>query len=239
MNHILVSNVISSHVSETVVRGIDVNENTEAAKLTRSFYKSVVDRFDWKQQLMNVIQQVKNDTQSQLDGENEINSEEYSLYVGVNGESGGEFTIGDCFIIGQKQGVDVICNSSDVSRVHVFVFVTQNKIVVLDYFSLHGTKCVSRSSSEELSSSLETGRRPMIFDLDEAFVLQVAQSTKIKFSTKHCLICLTSPREVRFPKCHHSAVCNSCQKHVTHCPLCREPVGNNVLVSNCVKTYAV
>ena len=249
----ILSQHVSSQIHTTVQRADEeLPEDIEVNELSRNFYLSVIENTDWKDQLLSVITKVKDTTQIELDmveGANEnvnvvsdvaIEDEgviDYTLYVGSN-ETTGEYNIGDCFIIGVKNGVDVSCNSSTVSRVYAFVFVTSTKIVILDYFSLGGTVCTSRSGNTSLPKSTSNdGRRPMIFDLNEAFTIKLSDRVTVKFSTRHCVICLTAPREMRFNNCGHGVVCNSCERSVEHCPICRVATGKNAIVSHCMKTY--
>ena len=244
----LLSQCVSTQIRSTVQRETEeLEEDSEINNLSRGFYLNVVDNPEWKTQLLDVISQVKDTVQYELDaikesnedGDENVNEDgkDYTLYVGSNGITG-EFNIGDCFIIGTKTGTDITCSSACVSRVHAFVFVTSTKIVVLDYFSLGGTVCESRSGSGILPKSTNThGRRPMVFDLSEAFTIKLANNVTVKFSTRHCVVCLAAPREMRFVDCNHGVVCSACENIVTHCPVCRVLTRRNVIASHCMKTY--
>ena len=219
---------------------VAVEETTEQA---RQEYLRILRSPCWKEDMMNFIEDIKevcNFFDGAQDGADAMEDEQediYTLYVQCNSPNNTrEFSKNSCFLIGKYQQTDIVSNNNSVSRVHAAVFVTNIKVVVLDYWSLNGTRCVYRSSGKPLLISTENGRIPMVFDLDESFQLYVG-SVRISFSTKACLVCMTAPRSVRFG-CGHGVACESCRHRLTHCPVCRIRVNErSSRQTMCAQTY--
>eukprot|EP00742_Colponemidia_sp_Colp-10_P000346 GILJ01000383.1.p1 GENE.GILJ01000383.1~~GILJ01000383.1.p1 ORF type:complete len:494 (+),score=88.68 GILJ01000383.1:102-1484(+) len=47
----------------------------------------------------------------------------------------------------------------------------------------------------------------------------------------HCSVCWAKPVSVYSPTCRHYAMCSECAKKLTHCPICRAPLGENLMQS--------
>lgn len=43
-----------------------------------------------------------------------------------------------------------------------------------------------------------------------------------------CKICFDNPREILYFPCQHLAVCKSCDYNLDECPICRQPVENQI-----------
>ena len=138
------------------------------------------------------------------------------------------------FTVGRHLVNDIIIDDplGTVSRIHFAVFFANNKIVILDTWSLHGTSTIKNSTHEKVSSTM--GDRKIIsFDIGVRFMIQIESFTLIfnqdmeSPTAKNCIICCSNPRSMRF-KCGHCTTCEECTKIIMNgsmcCPICKEHV---------------
>ena len=140
----------------------------------------------------------------------------------------------DTFTVGRHESNDIVVDDplGQVSRIHFVVFFANNKIVILDTWSLHGTSTIKNSTNEKVSTTV--GDRKMIsFDVGVRFMIQIEGFTLIfnqdmqSATTKECIICCSNPRSMRF-RCGHSTTCEECTKIIMNgtmtCPVCKDHV---------------
>jgi len=152
----------------------------------------------------------------------------------------------DTFTVGRHSMNDIIVDDpySQVSRIHFVVFFANNKIVILDTWSLHGTSTIKNSTQEEVSSTI--GNRKMIsFDVGVRFMIRIEGFTLIfnqdlqSSTAKDCIICCSNPRSMRF-ECGHSTTCEECARIIMNgtmtCPICKQHV-STIRASEAFHTY--
>lgn len=111
-----------------------------------------------------------------------------------------------------------------VSRAHCFLINFPGGILVVDAWSLGGTKIRHREDGQEELYISRPGRR-QIFSVPhhEAVILQMGCQI-VMLNPKVCLACSERPITVRL-ECGHRALCAKCHRNpaCAECPLCRAP----------------
>ena len=153
----------------------------------------------------------------------------------------------DTFTLGRYPINDIVVDDprGQVSRIHFVVFFANNKIVILDTWSLHGTSTIKNSTQEKVSSTIRN-RKMISFDVGVRFMIRIEGYTIIfnqdlqSSTAKNCIICCSNPRSMRF-ECGHSTTCEECTKIIMNgtmtCPICKKRV-SRIRASEPVYTYA-
>ena len=152
----------------------------------------------------------------------------------------------DTFTVGRLPMNDIVVDDphSQVSRIHFVVFFANNKIVILDTWSLHGTSTIKNSTQEEVSSTIRK-RKMISFDVGVRFMIRIEGFTLIfnqdlqSSTAKDCIICCSNPRSMRF-ECGHSTTCEECTRIIMNgtmtCPICKQHV-STIRASEAFFTY--
>jgi hypothetical protein len=140
----------------------------------------------------------------------------------------------DTFTVGRYPINDIIINApfNAISRIHFIAFCANNKIVIMDTWSLNGTSTVNNSTKEKVVSTI--GKRKMIsFDIGVRFMIKIENYTLIfnqdmkSTNSKDCIVCCENPRNMRF-NCGHSSTCEECTKiimaNTNRCPICKQQI---------------
>merc|ERR1711879_193840 len=120
------------------------------------------------------------------------------------------------------------CQDDTISRLQFVLYFLEDCCLVLDCWSIAGTRTTSRSSDEECLESTPTSRRLLTFGKNETFALEVGACCKITVNAKVCICCCDRPREVRFD-CGHSHCCRRCANELNRCPICRAQVLHRIV----------
>ena len=135
------------------------------------------------------------------------------------------------FTIGRSETNKITINDglADISRIHCAVFFANNKIIILDTWSLTGTTVIKGSPRKEITSKYGS-RKIISFNIGTKFLIKINNFTLIfnnnfhTTNTKECIICCQNKRSTRF-NCGHSTTCDECtgiiMKGNKECPICR------------------
>eukprot|EP00451_Oxyrrhis_marina_P012555 CAMPEP_0204309124 /NCGR_PEP_ID=MMETSP0469-20131031/918_1 /ASSEMBLY_ACC=CAM_ASM_000384 /TAXON_ID=2969 /ORGANISM="Oxyrrhis marina" /LENGTH=264 /DNA_ID=CAMNT_0051288709 /DNA_START=87 /DNA_END=877 /DNA_ORIENTATION=- len=129
----------------------------------------------------------------------------------------------EVFSIGRHYDCDVqVPDDLGVSRMNVWVFNFPGGLVVVDGWSLSGTRITGTSESAETMASIPGSRRTLVVPHDEPVSLRLGAKSVVTFNGKTCLICEEHPRNAQL-SCGHQAFCQDCAARLvgTKCPLCR------------------
>ena len=127
---------------------------------------------------------------------------------------------------GKNQGIDLIENKSIfsigrfpeneiafennyVSRINCLIFLYQNKLVVLDSWSLHGTCCINIKTGQRFMS-YPGHRQIMIFSGNDT-VMVGTYGGDIIINPERCAECKTGPKQVCL-SCGHLEICYLCYR---------------------------
>jgi hypothetical protein len=234
-----VSTLISREVVSTMAVGPTTRYNSTSVVVDqiRSNYLKIVNSSRWNSLIMDIGTSVFDN----LNIDEESNTLLHNMYIGT-GSSCITLEPNNTIIMGRYPDCNIKLDPTNrsLSRVQAIVFRTNTKIIVIDYWSLCGTRTVRRSGTGDLVSSIPNNRCPLIFDLDESFIIQCGDNdmlVNIHFSTNECVICMEAPSMVRYT-CGHGVVCNTCSNSITDCPLCRcSIVPTEVKQSVCAVPY--
>lgn len=137
---------------------------------------------------------------------------------------------GDCDII--------IKDTTDISRIQCVIIFTEEKIYVVDWWSILGTKTLHAGPTSELLHSLPKDRRILEFGINETFQLKFSDNIKFIVGRNECGICFNAPSCVRL-ECDHS-LCDKCANRIDKCPYCRNTINQvNCDFSQCHDIYKV
>mmetsp|Transcript_21491 Transcript_21491/g.52245 ORF Transcript_21491/g.52245 Transcript_21491/m.52245 type:complete len:265 (-) Transcript_21491:8-802(-) len=129
----------------------------------------------------------------------------------------------EVFSIGRHYDCDIqVQDDLSVSRMNVWVFNFPGGLVVVDGWSLSGTRVSGMPESAETMQSMPGARRTLVLPHDEPVSLLLGAKTVVTFNGKTCLICQENPRNAQL-SCGHQAFCQDCAARLvgTACPLCR------------------
>jgi hypothetical protein len=112
-------------------------------------------------------------------------------------------------------------SDQSMSRLHCIIINCEDKIYVIDYWSVCGT-CVKQDNIEHFS--FVGNRKSIILDKYKPFTLTCG-ATSIGFNTPKCVICKSSPRYITL-KCGHNLMCQECFDTLNEtskvCPYCNK-----------------
>tara|TARA_B110000971_G_C19953720_1_gene474646 strand:+ start:484 stop:1224 length:741 start_codon:yes stop_codon:yes gene_type:complete len=149
------------------------------------------------------------------------------------------------FTLGRAPGVNIMIDDLDVSRIHLFGLIVEDNIIIIDTWSLFGTKIYDPSSDDITDNvSIIENRHLLKFNKDERCILElknylvIINPDKI-LNNKLCIICMTAPRIIR-NDCGHGVLCQCCneklKKYNNKCPICLQIIKKSH-ISNCINTY--
>jgi hypothetical protein len=126
-------------------------------------------------------------------------------------------------------------NSQDLecSRINTILLGCENKIYIIDFWSLTGTYVLCDGISK---FSTPNFRKSIICDINETLKIKIGE-TNIICNPPECIICKSYIREIKF-LCGHFVSCKECSMKINSCPICREPKRIDFDFDNCYfKTF--
>ncbi len=113
--------------------------------------------------------------------------------------------------LGRMKENDIVQNDLNVSRINCLIFIYQNKMAILDSWSLNGTICTNMKTGEEFETC--HGRRRIItFDRYDVIMIKT-HGGSIIINPEKCLVCEVNPKQVLL-SCGHLEVCHLCYRKI-------------------------
>jgi len=165
----------------------------------------------------------------EIDGDLENNEFKLSYCMGLN-PTIKYLQCNKYLTVGRIEQNDIVYHQCGVSRLHMFIFSQNDKILVVDPHSKYRTR------DNGVEKSLHTYNKGQQFTLSFG-----SPSSHITFNPRPCIACTDSKCEVR-ADCGHSVFCMKCDSlfreganNTAECPICRK-IGNRH-VSQCRATF--
>nr|QBK91191.1 MAG: C3HC4 type zinc finger protein [Pithovirus LCPAC202] len=115
------------------------------------------------------------------------------------------------FSVGRLSENDIMQNNMGVSRINCLVFIYQNRLTILDSWSLNGTICTNMNTGQEFKTY--SGRRRIItFPRNDEIMIRT-HGGNIIINPKRCLKCEVGPRQVIL-SCGHLEICYPCYQQI-------------------------
>lgn len=135
---------------------------------------------------------------------------------------------GPVISIGKLPNNTISLHDDTVSRLHALILVFENHLVVVDSWSLNGTKCTHREDKSKLCEGSFCNHRTILnFGKNESFQIMVGLNYScVSFFPKECVVCLDKARQIRH-NCGHGVICKECYLKLERnmkeviCPICR------------------
>jgi hypothetical protein len=145
----------------------------------------------------------------------EINKDysDYYLYCNLNNNIL-KIENGVFYSIGRINGVDFQIKNEEISRIHIVLYSTKNKLFIID----------SILFDENNDNNVQ------VFEKDKSFELELSKFCKLFFVTNECINC--GKKEIfRNKYCYenHKYLCNLCNLQTYECYFCNQSF-NNILI---------
>nr|QBK90904.1 MAG: C3HC4 type zinc finger protein [Pithovirus LCPAC201] len=144
------------------------------------------------------------------------------------------------FSIGRMAGNDIVQDDLNVSRINCLIFIYQNKLAILDSWSLNGTICTNMKTGEEFKTY--PGSRQIITFHRNDMIMIRTHSGSIIINPEKCLACKINPKQVIL-SCGHLQICYSCYQQIKNdsaseelCSRCILPI-RDLLFGNDTKIF--
>jgi len=153
--------------------------------------------------------------------------EEDAAAAAAGGAGGSDSNLGSrlqIFTVGREPWNDVHIPGSNISRLHMVVFVYPRGTIIVDGWSFHGTRMVGRANAGlRCDASVPKARQPLYIPAGESVTMSLGPFAKMTVNPVECGVCFDRARSVRF-ECGHLFTCEQCAQRLTECPVCRAPI---------------
>lgn len=192
-------------------------------KNARKQYEQLIVRDDWKEVLTATASLLAKEWQDKKSEKTNGEKNKAPFQIGY-GHSIKTITNRRVITIGRYNKNDIIVGRQTVSRLHIIIFLLDDKVLVVDLASLLGTKTIARSSGKMLEHSEPQNRKVLEFERRENVILELGGETNIVLSPKVCVVCMVGPRTIKL-NCGHYILCLKCYQmknlYQNKCPQCR------------------
>lgn len=233
---------MASEVFSELVTSVSPNDSSKINDSRRE-YEILINNPDGKQLLE---KEIVEPTLRQLGIEKNETTPVKIRVINMHNMEHNDYLMSSTFTVGRLPLNDIVINNmlNSISRIHFIVFFANNKVVLMDTWSLNGTSTVNNSTLEEVKSAPHN-RTMISFDIGVRFMIKI-ENYAIVFNqdmksqnTKDCLICVENPRSIRFG-CGHSCTCEICAKIIIEstnsCPICKQKINTSEPTDN-IFTY--
>ena len=219
-------NVIRS-VSQALYRSQSPEEflSQEEAETTRKYYLNIVDGPETFQVKRNRLQnELVKELLTYYDTDLTTSSSENINYciIDQHGCSSSVKTINESVItVGRYNQNDIFTNSHYTSRFQFILIRSSKYLLIIDSWSMSGTKVVITENERELIEYSRPKRRKLIrVNKEQSIAIHCNNKEIILINPRLCIVCEERCRQVKLV-CNHAVLCVDCHRKINSCPICR------------------